>query len=584
MIMFKKTLSPRFLKINNNDWKPSIFMKRIVCPTCMTNHINKFGEKWVGRCSGCGHIHNFFTPIPVQYVISQIRAKILGIFGGTGSGKTTVSSFIIQDHMRNAPGFKVMAFAQSLDQLKQTGKEELAKMFFEDEWKVKNESVWIHINGSKVSWYTSQSDQKVKGTNIGIAWLIEASGILIAIKNELQSRTRQDEVKVVVEDEDGNPIWLWDEKEKRWEVATFFEFGMTIIETNPTVEWPRDEVLMKSHTVIYTNSVRGIDKIAPLIEPVKDPENKKEVLDMVSILFASPDNPLMTSEYISSIRSSYNTTEEYERTIYCDMSYMTGMIFGEFIESMFIDAPELNVDGKRTQFMESMDPGGPSRGNDETGYALATVKSPLHSDELPTITIWDGYKKSGLVTSQEANEINAVRKRYGWTLKKSFRFVVDPGGTKSDKKSGSNLIKDLRHHEIYLSKDGVNTDVHWGIKLMYGYLKSGKLRIVRGTDFANELLREIKTYVWTNKMTKSKMDDVRVQKPVDRNNHLLDTLRFLTTAVSQSPLLSNGFDGDMKSSVYITEKHDSHNVYNLNDDDEKELTNLNGQGGIYFEQ
>ncbi|MGL5753580.1 MAG: hypothetical protein ACRCXT_23755 [Paraclostridium sp.] len=70
---------------------------------------------------------------------------------------------------------------------------------------------------------------------------------------------------------------------------------------------------MQSHTIFYTQSVRGIKGIKRKAKPVVDPEDKTRILDIVSILQASVDNDYMTPEYLSSLRASAANEAEYNR-------------------------------------------------------------------------------------------------------------------------------------------------------------------------------------------------------------------------------------------------------------------------------
>lgn len=578
MLSFVPTDKTRFLKIKNNDWFPTI-IDSLKCPTCQLTDIKKTKNRWVGSCSECGHIHNFLTPTPSQKVILALRQKILNLFGGTGSGKTTASSCVISEMMRNHAGANIIAFAQTQDQLKQTGKAELKKFFLDEEWVAFNEHRWVHRNGSAVNWYTADSEQKVRGANVSAAWLIESSGIKHEIFNQVQTRTRQDEVKLFLKDENGNVLMKWNEKENRYEAIVVKEYGIVINETNPTYEWPRDKALFLSHTVIYTENVRGIDKISQFVKPKADPENKNRFLDMVSIMFASVDNPMMTPEYIENIRMNYETKEEYERDIYCDMSFESGMIYGPYIKEMFVDS-SVNWKEGRYSFGESMDPGGSGEGNDETAYGLFSIKHADSAYELPTIYIVDGYKKSGLTTFEESMEVANIRQRYNWEQSKNMYSSIDPSGIKKDKSTRNNIVTDLKKYGIFFSPDGVNVDINWGIKRVLDFLKAGKIKIVGGTKFAEEVMSELQSYVWSNKKGKSRGGSV--PKPIDRNNHIMDMIRFFITKVPVNPLaIAKLYESELPGGKF-SGMAKSKNRYNWDDNgdyDDNEFET--GSGGIY---
>lgn len=489
--------------------------------------------------------------------------------------------------MRSIPSTKVVAFAQILDQLESTAKAELRKFFFEDEFVTFNKDKWVLKNGSQIEWYTSDSEQKIRGMNVGIAWLLESSGIKHEIFKQLMTRTRQDELKVFLRDDEGKIIFkkVKEGKKVTWQGIVVEEYGMLIDETNPTYEWPRDKALFKSHTIMYTPSVRGIREIVPFIKPQTDPEAPDKILDMVSVLFSSIDNPMMTEEYISTIRSTYDSKEEYDRDIYCDMSYAQGLIYGTWIQSLFVPVTDTYADGMAIHYAESIDPGGAAEGNDETGYLFAKIKTNKSVNELPEVTILDGYKKDGLSTAEEATNIWEVRNRYGWTQRKSLFFAVDPHGVKNEKKTKSNLIKDISIWNIHMSKEGVNDDPDHGIKRVIDFLKAGKLKIAMSNpQLVEDIKDELSTYMWTKSTVRNSSGN-RVQKPTDRNNHLLDSLRFLISKVPVTPQALIHLEGD-KDFDYTKRKYSANSLnpydYQQKSDDEY-VYKSNGDGNIYYQ-
>ena len=582
MIKIKPTKTTKFIKIINNGWKP-IAKSVIKCPTCGMETIKKSRGKWIGKCGTCGHIHNFLYPTPAQFVLIQLRAKILNMFGGTGSGKTTVSSSIISETMRVKPGVKVVAFAQTEDQLNNTGKEELIKFFYKNEFIKFNNDRWTLKNGSKIEWYTSSSEQKIRGINAGIIWLIESSGIKHEVFKQTMTRARQDEMKDFARDENNNIVYRYNKKNSRYEGIVLNEYGMLINETNPTYAWPRDKALFKSHTILYTPSVRGIDKIYGFVKPTIDPENETETLDMVSVMFASTDNPNMTEEYLSSIRMTYDNKAEYDRDIYCDMSFSEGLIYGEYIDDIFVSG--IPSDKGMPFIAESLDPGGAAKGNDETAYGLFKVFQSKDPTQLPDVYLVDGYKISGLSTEEEARKIWEVRQRNGFNFHKTMHFTIDPHGVKNEKRTKSNMIKDLEIFDIYTSKEGVNDDPDWGIKRVKSFMKAGKFHIVNN-EFGKRVKEELATYIWTKKMTTTR-DGHRVAKPYDRNNHILDMIRFNFTKIYASPqaLIAIGGKGsfDFNKKPYSASSFDQFDRrYEINSKKENENVNLSGSGGLYY--
>lgn len=525
-----------FYKLDQSTYNP-MQTASIGCPTCLLRTIKPAPDKVVGKCSACGHIHSFFTPFPSQELVRQLGHRIIASFGGTGSAKTTGSSSIATDLIRFETGVKIYAMAQTEDQLKKTGKEELAKFFFEDEWVVKNELTWTHRNGSVITWYTSNDEQKIRGVNAGYIWLIEASGINEDIFKQSQARVRQNSMKVYAKDEEGNVINEFNEKTNRWEPKLLRDKVGILLETNPSFGWVRDQVLFKSHTIIYTANVRGMETVKKLSKPQIDPEDPNKVLDLVSVMTSSLDNPTMTADYLATIRMTYSSVEEYERDLYCNMAFAQGMVFGDYFDQMklpYKQQHDYKVDGIKTFWVEGIDPGGAKEGNDHTAYILATYeeqgggKPPII---IPRYTI----KKSGLLIDETAALIWQIRNKAGWNQRNAKYFVCDPSGKRENWNLNS-YKKDLAKYDLYVNTD-VNNDINYGIKREYTFIRSDALKI---PSHLEDLWDEIKAYRWDPKLVSmSKSTGIKEIKPKGGKDHLLDVMRYIVVKAQY-----NGFNSD----------------------------------------
>lgn len=569
-----------FYKLDQTTYNP-LQTASIGCPTCLLRTIKPAPDKVVGKCSACGHIHAFFTPFPSQELVRQLGHRIVASFGGTGSAKTTGSSSIVNDLIRFEPGVKIYAMAQTEDQLKKTGKEELSKFFFEEEWVVKNELTWAHKNGSVITWYTSSDEQKIRGVNAGYIWLIEASGINADIFKQAQARVRQNSMKVYAKDDNGNTITTYNPLTKRWEPTLIRDKVGILLETNPSFGWVREQVLLKSHTIIYTANVRGIDTVKKLAKPQIDPENPKKVLDLVSVMTSSLDNPTMTDDYLATIRMTYSSQEEYERDLYCNMSFAQGMVFGDYFDHLKLPADkqhDFKVDGIRTFWVEGIDPGGAKEGNDETGYILATYEEPLDKRKPPIIIPRYVIKKSGMLIDETAAQIWQIRNKVGWTQRTSKFFVCDPSGKRENWNMNS-YKKDMARYEIYLNTD-VNNDINYGIKKMYTFAKNGSLKIPSDLE---PLWDEIKSYRWNPKLVSmSRSTGVKEVKPMDINNHLLDPLRYIVVKAqfsgSWDATILPATDADLirQETNWLQGELNSLNPYAIGDEKIKTSTNRGG--------
>lgn len=521
-----------FMKFDQSWYQPKVDSK-ITCPTCNLTEIKQMPKKWIGKCEACDHIHNFLVPHPFQLMIQQTSNKIINVFGGVGSAKSVLSASVVAENIRTQSGIKIYAMAQTIDQLEQTSKSELEQFFLSDEWDKHNQGLWLHKNGSEVNWIGSDSEQKLRGRNAGFIWLMEASSIPHEIHVQATQRIRQSALKNKILDENGNDTYIWDEVENRYEIAFDRDKSQLLLETNPHLGWVRTEALLKSHTIIASKGVRGTEALKRFAQPKVDPESGRPI-DMVSFMFASPDNPMMSSDFLADIRANSNSKAEYERDIYCNMSFTEGLVFGEeMVDHNLIDEGEVNfhgkvVDGKNTFFVEAIDPGGSNDNNDATGYILAMYENV--PDGMPKITPMASFKRSGLTLDQTAKLINERRAMVGWTRAKSKYFVCDPSGKRTNHYTHS-YAGDLAKLGIHVSTD-VNNDINYGIRRMKTFIAKGRLTIY--ANAVPELAEEIRNYRWSDNVSKSRTIKKVLTLPVDRDNHMIDPLRYLIVRATLS--------------------------------------------------
>lgn len=554
-----------FFKFDQSHYRP-VIVDKIACP-CGLGQVKAHRDKWVGRCNACKRLHTFISLHPFQTLIQQTANRIVAVFGGVGSAKTVNSAAIFSEDMRTIPGITIYAAAQTLDQLKQTSVVELSKFFLDDEWSKKNETVWVHKNGSKIYWITSDGEQKLRGRNAGKIWLMEASSIPHEFFVQSTQRIRQDTTKVRSLDAEGKQEYIWDAIEERYEMKFLRDKSQILIETNPHLGWVRTNLLLKSHTIVASTSVRGMESIKKLAEPGYDPETKKP-MDMVSFLFASVDNPLMTSDYLETIRSNAKTREEYERDIYCDMSFSQGLVFGNEIDSNKIFTNDdgiihdYMVDGVNTFWVEGLDPGGSKKGNDPTAYVIGILQ--VYPGSLPKITPIDYFKESGLTIFESAAKIKELRRKLGWTREKSKFFVADPSAKRLDR-TRQTYQGDLAKMGIYINTD-VNNDISFGLMRLKTLIRLNRFKVHYSLK---DMVKEIKEYRWSDdKVVTSKTTKKQYVLPIGGKDHLLDVIRYMAVKATTASAF-NKFDNveELKETPNMTQ--DKYAKYEIGKDDEE---------------
>lgn len=500
-------------------------LSKATCPSC-SDEIIAIKKSWIGKCKTCGVLYNFFQGTPIQTIVCSAISSVIINIGAVGSGKTTMNAYIISNHMRLLPSSVVLSFALTLQQLKRFAIPELEKFFHPDEFLSKGASLWVLNNGSSIEFIASDDQEKVRSANATAIWLIEAaSPKMKPIYKQGLTRLRNENGIKYAYNKDGSL--------KR----TYYENGTSspVVLENHTImlveanvkknSWLKKE-LLKSHTVFYTKSVRGVDILKTLAKPEKvlsEFSNKEENHKLISILNASIDNPILTEDWFKSIRASMDTEEEYLREIYCDMTSEDGLVFKDFItnfDSIFIPMHSTYSPDPNVVWVESLDPGGSKEGNDETGYVLGQLNKRNN-----TLRFVDELRVTGKTLAEECELITQIRNKHGWTKNKSFIFTGDNVLTRALKTNRNQSLKN--DYELRL---GTFIDVcdAKGIKQGVGKMMEWfKAEAITFSDTMYATKQELLSYEYITKLEVVKGVPVDVQRFSAGEEHIIDAIRYL---------------------------------------------------------
>lgn len=509
------------------DQKGAIATKldELNCPSC-SDTVKRLVTSWLGKCKTCGALLNFLQGTPIQKIACAAETPVLANIGAVGSGKTTISGYIISNHMRMFPGAKVLAFALTLHQLKQFAIPEMDAFLHSDEFISKKESVWKMKNGSSIEFIASDNQEKIRSANATAIWLIEAaSAKMKPIYKQGLTRLRNANAIQYAYNEDKTL------KMKRFpngKLAPVVLKNNTIMLVEANVKkgsWLKKE-LLKAHTIFHTTSVRGIPilkKQAKIQKVLSEFSGEEENFGMIAILNASVDNPTLTEDWFKSIRASMDTQEEYDREIFCDMTSEDGLVFKEFIPSfdkIFVPSHATYRPNQDLVFVESIDPGGSKEGNDATGYILGIFDK--HNKVLKII---DGFKLSGKTLEEETVLISQIRDRHNWVRHRSFLFTGDSVLARTLKVDRHRSLKhdyELRlgvHIQVCTAKG-----IKQGVDKLKTWFKAEALTI---SDQLVDLKQELLTYEYVTKLEVVKGVPVDVQRFSVGGEDMTDALRYL---------------------------------------------------------
>lgn len=527
------TNKTRFFTVKQSNFKVDLTDKDI-CSMC-GNIVSKMEGKFIGVCGECNTIVSFYKATPIQELAGVCESHIIFNMGGVGSGKTTLSSHRVSSHMRTIPFANGVCFAQTLDQLKEFILPVLI-MFIDDREKVgelskKTEDLWEFKNGSTLHFWTSKNVESLRSANLTLAWLVEASApYMYATYKMVQTRLRNNNAIEYERDNNGNVIYYLNAKGQQTPKIKK-DKTVLLIESNPSLGWIRDKGLLSCHTIFHTENVKGIDTIKQLAKPVSEYDDINGVesnLDATAFMNASYDNPILKPEFFLQIKQT-RSEEEYNRDLYCDMSFKKGLVYGDWFgkesKVIFNNTHDFFINDNDTFFVEGFDPGGIREKNDPTAYLLGAFNT-----KTKELTLLAEYKASGTSLYEDCKRIWQLRWMYGWVPNRFLIFSADNAVVKTSKVSDKTL-KDELELRLQIKVTPCNDKaINEGIKKVTAWSKLGKLKI---PDSLVETIDEARSYVWTTveKKIQGSNETTTQVLPTDKNNHCLDTLRYMIVAL-----------------------------------------------------
>lgn len=520
----------RWMKVIQKGFKP-FFDNYVTCEKCKEK-VERMTGSWVSKCHFCKAIVSFFKATPIQEVAASSQNRVIFNVGGVGSGKTTISGSIFSHHMRTVPNARVLAAAQTMQQLKRFAIPELEKFIHPDEIAIKNQETWILKNGSSIDFVASDKPDKLRSANATGIWLVEAATPQMKkIYQQMMTRLRNTAAHVYELDINGNPkIVTYANGVSQPKILK--DQAIMVIEANVTKgSWIKAAVL-SCHTIFYTETVTGIDllKRQTTLERTYDELNQiYKNANHMAILNASHDNPVLTPDYFQSIRASFNSEAAYEREIYCNLNSEDGLVFQQIIEQskhIFQEIHDISREMSDPDwvFVETLDPGGSNETNDPSAYIFG-----IFNKKTKQLKLLDGFKQSGQSLMEDTQRMNSIRLRWGWNKLKHYVFTVDNAVTKAEKVSRTQNLKG--QYELRLGtalipcnekgiKSGIDKVKYWFEEARAITVNRGPLEWLRSELFGYEYI-EKESRIGGTDGTHTTLGFS------ETNNHGIDALRYL---------------------------------------------------------
>lgn len=466
----------KFIKLDDDHYK------NYVCPLC-GGTIKVHDSVFYGRCDTCLVTLLDYKPATHQVNFHKSKARYRLNIGGFGSGKTVMGAAEVATHAYEVSNGRTVIVAQTLSQVKEAVLPELER--FLAPWLLKKRIIsplpkFTLNNGHEIIVYTSNNEEKLRSLNLTAFWMVEASGIEYKVFTQLQTRLRNN--AAVVKDEKGNEI------EHKF---------MGIVESNPEEGWIRDEMLLRSSVI---KASKNVD-----VSSYEKLRAKKSEPAYHSFLSATPDNPYLHKNFISDITAGKDD-RWIRKYIYCYLEVKEGAVYPDFINCLVDPFPMDNPQStKHWPRICGFDKGW----TDETCLAVAAI-DPISG----VCYIYDEYYESQKPITYHATKIK--EKIFGLPMYKPIQ--ADPSVRNANDRDGVSY-KDYFRNVSGLELAPANNNISDGIERVRDFMYTGKLKFF--TSCVN-IREEAGKYVF-----KQNRDGTGTDDPVDRNNHLMDAVRYL---------------------------------------------------------
>jgi hypothetical protein len=484
-----------------------------------------------GHCDSraCEAVNLFYKPTPIQEsFINNDHDTILVEVGGFGSGKTTASACKVFRHMLFIDNAYVLAGAQTVTQLRQTGQTELLKFIPEEYFESKTQSDWVLKNGSHIEWVPTDKEDKIRGRNLTLGWLIEANEIPLSVVDQMIARIRSDNAIVYELDEQGNRTFATD-KFGTPRVKTLHNYCQLILESNPD---PNSDTLrqywVRARTFICTPSVKDPATYTPLLEGVGE-----DTLSSCVYLTTGLDNPYLDKKNAFALANL--TGDAHKIFVLCDLSMKEGTVYPKWVEALVPDITN-EIDETWPRIFAA-DFGGGSAPTAMLGAAI--------NPETKVTYIYTAYQKidSAIATHVpwmhhmmfgSENSRNAP-----WPI---WACLGDPSGNKLREGNTRTVFKQYEEYGIPFSsaensKGNRVKDVN-GVTITNDLLATGMLKIVdRPSEGIQLLIKQLQTITYQYKPAKGNQGSATIVDKIENTpyrDEFADCLRYLAVWIAHN--------------------------------------------------
>ena len=460
---------------------PSRMQEPFIDELCEACHLGTYqepenGQDWHVKCGECGAVRMVYEPMPHQQAFHEDPHKYRLFAGGFGSAKTTTACMEAIDHIMNTPGGAFLIGAESLPQLEQTAQKEFFEIFPEEfiVYRSKQKNYIDTINGHRVIFRPLDDEQKARSLTLSGFWVEEANGVDFSYFTQLQTRLRSP--------------------------ATKNHIG--ILSSNPDMNHIKTEFLLKADEIHNAQ-----DKI---------PQNEDEINTDISVHIAPThlNTHLPETFYEDTARGKPDWW--IRRYLNGSFENKEGLVYPMYEEHIVPDF-EIPAHWKRRI-------GADFGLNNPTGVAFAAT-----DPETGITFVYDEHKESHKPVSYHANKILERLNEMPYGIIETI--VGDAAGQQKTAGDLSSVFDHYAEYGVYFQPS--TKKLEDSIMKMYSYFDSGKLKIF---ESCTETIQELSGYHYPErKLDKETKNEDTYEKPIAKNDHLLDGVRYLVAELPENP-------------------------------------------------
>lgn len=400
-----------------------------------------------------------------------------------GSAKSRAGVIEIIDHVLSVPNGRTVIMAQTLTQLSKAIMpifDEYLPRRFVKKWTDTKAQIEIQLkNGHQIIGMPSDDEEKLRSMDITAFLIEEASGVKQEVYEECIRRSRN--VAGII---NNVPHYLG------------------IIISNPAQGFIRN-LLFTARKIFGSKS---IEKTVEMYKDrIKDPNP-----DLEAFLSSSRDNSYLPKGFIDKVINSL-TPQQVRLYVDCIIEYAEGAVYPDFLQHL-VDDFEIPKHWKRYL---AHDPGI----NDPAAVLLAA-----QDPDDGTLYFYREYYKRDQVISQVGKAIKDMIEDIPQGMLNTP--LIDPSANKRNQINARTYKQQMQIEHNLIFKDA-NNRLEDGISKTRDMMYNGNVKFFRSLK---ETITEGCEYRYPNENERKNnrnLGDV----PIDKNNHLMDCLRYICQAV-----------------------------------------------------